>query len=81
MTEIVSYRVIHYAFPVLAGQITAGTGWSRTAVTVAYSAGNMAGVPAGLLLHRHGPCPIMTAAGVLGAASVAGLFCPRRAPR
>ena len=38
VTEIVSYGVIYYAFPVLAAQITAGTGWSRTAVTAAYSA-------------------------------------------
>jgi hypothetical protein len=40
LTEIVSYGVIYYAFPVLAGQITTGTGWSRTAITAAYSAGN-----------------------------------------
>jgi hypothetical protein len=31
-TEIVSYGVLFYAFPVLAGGITAGTGWSRTAI-------------------------------------------------
>jgi hypothetical protein len=38
VTEIVSYGVICYAFPVMAAQIAAGTGWSRTAVTAAYSA-------------------------------------------
>ena len=77
MTEIVSYGVIYYAFPVLAGQIAAGTGWSRTAVTAAYSAGNLAGalvgVPAGRILQRHGPQPVMTAGSVLGALSVAGI--------
>jgi MFS family permease len=77
VTEIVSYGVIYYAFPVLAGQIAAGTGWSRTAVTVAYSAGNLAGalagIPAGRLLHRHGPRLVMTAASVLGAVSVAAI--------
>jgi len=77
LTEIVSYGVIYYAFPVLAGHITASTGWSRTAITAAYSAGNLAGalagIPAGRLLHRHGPRPVMTAASVLGAASVAGI--------
>jgi MFS family permease len=77
VTMIVSYGVIYYSFPVLASGIAAGTGWSRTAVTVAYSAGNLAGalagVPAGRLLGRHGPRPVMTAAGVLGAASVAGI--------
>ncbi len=77
VTEIVSYGVIYYAFPVLAGQISAGTGWSRTAVTAAYSAGNLAGalagVPAGRILQRYGPRPVMTAGSVLGALSVAGI--------
>ena len=54
VTEIVSYGVLYYAFPVLAGEITAGTGWSRTAITAAFSAGNLAGalagVPAGRLI-------------------------------
>ena len=77
VTEIVSYGVIYYAFPVLAGQIAAGTGWSRTAVTAAYSAGNLAGalagVPAGRILQRYGPRLMMTAGSVLGALSVAGI--------
>jgi MFS family permease len=77
VTEIVSYGVIYYAFPVLATQIAAGTGWSRAAVTAAYSAGNLAGavagIPAGRLLHRHGPRPLMTAASVLGALAVAAI--------
>ena len=77
VTEIVSYGVIYYAFPVLAAQIAAGTGWSRTAVTPAYSAGNLAGalagVPAGRLMQRHGPRLVMTAGSVLGALAVAGI--------
>jgi MFS family permease len=77
VTEIVSYGVIYYAFPVLASQIIAGTGWSRTAVTAAYSAGNLAGaaagIPAGRLLQRLGPRPVMTAGSVLGAAAVAAI--------
>jgi len=77
VTEIVSYGVIYYAFPVLATQITAGTGWSRTAVTAAYSAGSLAGAAAGILagrlLHRRGPRAVMTAGSVLGAVSVAGI--------
>lgn len=77
VTEIVSYGVIYYAFPVLAAQIAADTGWSRTAVTAAYSAGNLAGaaagIPAGRLLQRCGPRAVMTAGSVLGAASVAGI--------
>jgi MFS family permease len=77
VTEIVSYGVIYYAFPVLATQITAATGWSRTAVTLAYSAGSLAGgvagVPAGRLIQRHGPRPVMTAGSVLGTLAVAGI--------
>jgi len=77
VTEVVSYGVIYYAFPVLAAQITAATGWSRTAVTLAYSAGNLAGalagIPAGQLIQRRGPRPLMTADSVLGALAVAGI--------
>lgn len=77
VTEIVSYGVIYYAFPVLASQVAASTGWSRTAVTLAYSAGNLAGalagIPAGRLLHRYGPRAVMTTASVLAAASVAAI--------
>jgi MFS family permease len=77
VTEIVSYGVIYYAFPVLATPITAATGWSRTAITLAYSAGSLAGalagVPAGRLIQRHGPRPVMTAGSVLGALAVAGI--------
>jgi MFS family permease len=77
VTEIVSYGVIYYAFPVLAAQITASTGWSRTAITLAYSAGNLAGalagIPVGRFLHRRGPRPVMTAGSVLGALAVAGI--------
>ncbi|HEY1699425.1 MAG TPA: MFS transporter [Trebonia sp.] len=77
VTVIVSYGVIYYAFPVLSSSITAATGWSRAAVTTAYSAGNLtgaiAGIPAGRLLHRYGPRPVMTAGSVLGAVAVAGI--------
>jgi MFS family permease len=77
VTEIVSYGVLFYAFPVLAGAITAGTGWSRTAITAAYSAGTLmgavAGVPAGRLIDRHGPRPVMTAGAFIGAAAAAGI--------
>ncbi len=77
VTEITSYGVIYYAFPVLATQITAETGWSHTAITLAYSAGNLAGalagIPAGRLLHRFGPRPVMTTASVLGVLAVAAI--------
>ncbi len=76
-TEIVSYGVLYYAFPVLAGDITASTGWPRTAVTAAFSAGNLtgavAGILAGRLIDRHGPRPVMTAGSVLATVAVAGI--------
>ncbi|HEU5420227.1 MAG TPA: MFS transporter [Streptosporangiaceae bacterium] len=76
-TEIVSYGVLYYAFPVLGSDITSATGWSATAVTAAFSAGNLtgalAGVPAGRLIDRHGPRPVMTAGSVLAVAALAGI--------
>jgi MFS family permease len=76
-TEIVSYGVLYYAFPVLAGDITASTGWPRTAVTAAFSAGNLTGavtgILAGRLIGRHGPRPVMTAGSVLATAALAGI--------
>jgi MFS family permease len=77
VTEIVSYGVLYYAFPVLAGDISASTGWSRTAITAAFSAGNLTGaltgVLAGRLIDRLGPRPVMTAGSVLAAVAVAGI--------
>lgn len=75
VTEIVSYGVIYYAFPVLAVQIAAGTGWSRTAVTAAYSAlVNL--VP--LLTGRGLSAGLAAwALGLGGAGQVAGRLCYR----
>ena len=77
VTEIVSYGVLYYAFPVLAGDISASTGWSRTAITAAFSAGNLTGaltgVLAGRLIDRLGPRPVMTAGSVLAALATAGV--------
>ncbi|HMH94107.1 MAG TPA: MFS transporter, partial [Streptosporangiaceae bacterium] len=76
-TEIVSYGTLYYAFPVLAGDITASTGWSRTAITAAFSAGNvvgaLAGVAAGRLIEKRGPRLVMTAGSVVGTAALAGI--------
>jgi len=77
VTEIVSYGVLYYAFPVLAEGITEDTGWSRTAVTAAFSGGNLlgaiVGVPVGRLLGRRGPRPVMTAGSILAVAALAGV--------
>jgi MFS family permease len=76
-TEIVSYGVLYYAFPVLAGDITASTGWPRTAVTAAFSVGNLTGavtgILAGRLIDRHGPRPVMTAGSVLATLAVTAI--------
>ena len=39
VTEIVSWGVLYYAFPVLAPTIAADTGWSIATITAAFSTG------------------------------------------
>ncbi len=50
VTQIVSWGVLYYAFPVLAPSIAADTGWSIASVTAAFSAGlvvsALVGIPA-----------------------------------
>src|SRR5689334_9094500 len=74
LTEIVSWGVLYYAFPVLAADITADTGWSTATITAAFSAGlvvsALVGIPAGRVLQRHGPRRLMTGGSVLAALSV-----------
>lgn len=76
VTEITSWGVLYYAFPVLAPAISASTGWSPAATTAAFSLGLItsaaAGVPIGRALDRYGPRPVMTTGSVL---AVAGLLC------
>ncbi|MGC7202903.1 MFS transporter, partial [Mycobacteroides abscessus subsp. massiliense] len=59
VTEIISWGVLYYAFPVLLPQICGDTGWSASAVTAAFSAGLLTSaimsVPVGRALDRHGP--------------------------
>ncbi len=70
VTEIVSWGLLYYTFPVLAPAITADTGWSSVAVSAAFSAAlvvsALAGVPVGRIIDRHGPRLIMTVGSVLG---------------
>ena len=69
-TQITSWGVLYYAFPVLAGDITAGTGWSTPAITAALSISQLAaalvGIPVGKRIDRHGPRGTMTAGSLLG---------------
>ncbi|MFC4376900.1 MFS transporter [Nocardia halotolerans] len=69
LTEITSWGILFYAFPVLLGSIATDTGWSATALTAVFSAGQLltalTGIFAGRRLDRHGPRVVMTAGSVL----------------
>ena len=69
VTEIVSWGVLYYAFPVLAPTIAADTGWPMATTTAAFSTGlvvsALVGIWSGRLLDRIGPRPVMTAGSVL----------------
>ncbi|MCX5321558.1 MFS transporter [Streptomyces sp. NBC_00120] len=73
-TQIVSWGIVYYAFPVLNPQITAATGWPTGATTAAFSLGlvvsALAGIRVGRILDRRGPRTVMTAGSVLGAISL-----------
>ncbi len=71
VTEMVSYGVLQYAFPVFLAPMEAELGWSRTAMTGAFSLASLVSgfvaVPAGRWVDRHGPRGLMTAGSVLSA--------------
>jgi MFS family permease len=56
ITEITSWGILYYAFPVLAPGIAADTGWSISMITAAFSLGlvvsAVVGIPAGRWLDR-----------------------------
>ncbi|MER5385573.1 MFS transporter [Streptomyces sp. NPDC002688] len=74
ITQITSWGVVYYAFPVLLPHLTADTGWSRGATTAAFSAAlltsALAGIPVGRILDRRGPRAVMTTGSLLAVASV-----------
>ncbi|WP_435769491.1 MFS transporter [Nocardioides sp. SYSU DS0651] len=74
LTEVVSWGVLYYAFPVLAPGIAAETGWSLSATSAAFSAGlvtsAVVGIPVGRVLDRNGPWAVMTAGSVLAGLAV-----------
>ncbi|MFC5203810.1 MFS transporter [Streptomyces kaempferi] len=75
VTQITSWGIVYYAFPVLNPQITAQTGWSAGATMAAFSAGlvvsALAGIRVGRIIDQRGPRGVMTAGSLLGAVSLA----------
>ncbi|MDQ2951966.1 MAG: MFS transporter [Chloroflexota bacterium] len=72
LTETVSWGVLYYAFSVVIGPMEAELGWSRAALTGAFSLAlivlAIAGVGVGQWLDRRGPRLLMTAGSILGVA-------------
>ncbi|MGW3152614.1 MFS transporter, partial [Streptomyces sp. NPDC001177] len=73
-TQITSWGIVYYAFPVLNPQITAQAGWPAGATTAAFSAAlvicALAGIRVGRILDRRGPRLVMTAGSILGTVSL-----------
>lgn len=69
LTEITSWGILFYAFPVLAGQISSTTGWTLPVVNGAFSTGlvcsALTGLVVGRILDRSGPRAVMTAGSFL----------------
>ncbi|WP_327414527.1 MFS transporter [Streptomyces sp. NBC_01233] len=69
-TQITSWGIVYYAFPVLLPRLTADTGWSTNAATAAFSlallVSAIAGIPIGRVLDRRGPRAVMTVGSALG---------------
>ncbi|MFC9543054.1 MFS transporter [Streptomyces sp. NPDC056956] len=74
LTQITSWGIVYYAFPVLNPQVTTATGWSAGATTAAFSLGlvvsALAGIRVGRILDRRGPRAVMTAGSAIGTASL-----------
>ncbi|MGW1654594.1 MFS transporter [Streptomyces atratus] len=74
ITQITSWGIVYYAFPVLNPAITNDTGWPTGATTAAFSAALLisafAGIRVGRIIDHRGPRTVMTAGSVLGTASL-----------
>ncbi len=76
ITETISWGILYYAFSVFLVPMGDALGWSRTALTGAFSlallVSGFAGIPAGRWLDRHGPHALMTAGSIAAALLVLG---------
>ncbi|WP_282685802.1 MULTISPECIES: MFS transporter [unclassified Streptomyces] len=74
VTQITSWGIVYYAFPVLNPQITTATGWPAGATAAAFSAALLvsavAGIRVGRIIDRHGPRTVMTMGSVVGVLSI-----------
>ncbi|MFF8592880.1 MFS transporter [Streptomyces sp. NPDC015220] len=74
LTQITSWGIVYYAFPVLNAEITHATGWPAGATTAAFSLAlvlsALAGIRVGRILDRHGPRAVMTTGSLLGTVSL-----------
>ncbi|CAM5254846.1 MFS transporter [Streptomyces griseomycini] len=73
-TQIVSWGIVYYAFPVLNPRITDATGWSAGATTAAFSfalvVSALAGIRVGRILDQRGPRTVMTTGSAVGVISL-----------
>lgn len=77
VTQITSWGILYYAFPVLAPDISRATGWPTTAVVAALSGAQLVtavvGIPVGRWLDRRGPRAVMTTGSVLGVCALVAI--------
>ncbi|WP_405933510.1 MFS transporter [Streptomyces sp. NBC_00827] len=73
-TQITSWGIVYYAFPVLNPQINKATDWPVGATTAAFSTALLisafTGIWVGRIIDRKGPRTVMTAGSVLGVFSI-----------
>ncbi len=81
LTQITSWGVLYYAFPVMAPTIAADTGWSVPTATAAFSGGlvvsALVGIPVGRWLDRIGPRAVMTVGSAIAVPAVVGIATAR----
>ncbi|MFJ6799051.1 MFS transporter [Streptomyces sp. NPDC091268] len=74
VTQITSWGILYYAFPVLLPRLTDDTGWSGSATTASFSlallVSALAGIPMGRFLDHRGPRAVMTTGSVIGTLAV-----------
>jgi MFS family permease len=77
VTEVTSWGVLYYAFPVMLADLTRDTGWTTAQAIGAFSTGALvaaaASVPVGRLIDSRGPRVVMTTGSALGVLAVVAI--------